>query len=153
QSAFLAEADEPLFHHGLRGERAALDRFMTNLTNGTFDPSGLKEVGEAHQGAFGRLAWWHYRGNLPGDHAELITRLTEAVEVAKKPVEEQVREARAFLDPPFDPDHRFTRLMYPALKKVGEAQWRTTAEMRCIGAAIACERYCMAAGRWPKSLD
>jgi hypothetical protein len=153
QAAFLAEADEPLFYYGLRGERAAFDRLMSNLTDGTTDPATWREVGEAHQGVLGRLGWWHYRGKLPGDHAEFIARLTEAITVAKKPVEEQVREARAFLDPPFDPDHRFTRLLYPAIKKVVEAQWRTTAEMRCIGAAIACERFRMSTGRWPESLN
>lgn len=153
QAAWAADAEEPLLLYALRGERAAMDVLMLNLLDGTVDPAAWAEVGNAHQDAKGRFGWWWYRGSrLPGDRARMLATYNKVIEVARKPVDEQARNPAAFTDPPFDDQHRIYKLLFPAVEKASTSYWRSTAEMRCTVAAIACERYRLKHGRWPESL-
>lgn len=153
QAAWAADAEEPLLLYALRGERAAMDVLMQNLLDGTVDPATWAEVGDVHQGVQGRFGWWWYRGSrLPGDRARMLATFNALIEVARKPVDEQVRSSAPFKDPPFDDHHRIHKLLFPAVEKVASSYWRSVAETRSTVAAIACERYRLKHGRWPASL-
>ncbi|MFO0802966.1 MAG: hypothetical protein U0791_07560 [Gemmataceae bacterium] len=153
QNAWAADAEEPLLLYALRGERAAMDVLMENLQTGRADPATWAEIGDAHRGPLGQLAWWYYRGrNLPGDRARILATFNTMIEVARKPIDEQPAAAAKFSQIEFDDEHRLHKLLFPAVEKVAAATWRSAAEMRCAIAGIACERYRMKTGRWPASL-
>jgi hypothetical protein len=153
QNAWAADAEEPLLLYALRGERAAMDVLMENLQAGKADPATWAEIGDAHRGPLGKLAWWYYRGrNLSGDRARILATFNTMIEVARKPIDEQPAAAAKFSQIEFDDEHRLHKLLFPTVEKVAAATWRSAAEMRCAIAGIACERYRMKTGRWPASL-
>lgn len=153
QNAWAADAEEPVLLYALRGERAALEVLMENLRTGKADPASWAEVGEVHRGPFGQLAWWYYRGrNLPGDRARILASFNAMIAVARKPIDEQPPAMAIFTNIAFDDEHRIHKLLFPAVEKVAQATWRSSAEMRCAIAGVACERYRMKTGRWPESL-
>jgi hypothetical protein len=63
---------------------------------------------------------------------------------AERDFEARVRDLAA--------DARITRLLMPAVSKLGAGFRRQHAEVRCLIAALAAERYRRAHGRWPESL-
>ena len=85
----------------------------------------------------------------------MLRMLTEAVDIAKRPVEEQ-KEALGRLE---DEVKRlsvrdyYVRLLMPAVAKVGEAAVRDKAILRYALAAAAAERFRRDKGRWPETLD
>jgi hypothetical protein len=89
---------------------------------------------------------------MKGNRAAGLRWLTRCVEAAKLPSAEQrirLRELEAeTANLPI-----LVRLLAPAVAKVGEACFRSQAELECGIAALAAERYRQAHGRWPDSLD
>jgi hypothetical protein len=153
QAAWAADSEEPILLFGLRGERAIWDRQMENFLNGSANLSEMQEVGSDFKGFAGGLGWWYYRTRLPGDRAQSLRNFNAVIEVARKPVEEQVALKGGTSMLVFDTEHPITKLFFPAIQKMSEANWRTTADSRCVVAGLACERYRMKAGKWPASLE
>jgi hypothetical protein len=151
QAALLADADEPLLLYGLRGDRAALDRLLENLETGAVGPDAA--FGPGGGPPFGRLGWWRYRASLPNDRADLLTRISWWVEVARRPVHEQpALAAGAPPHPPADAHLAMSRVLLPAAEKVAHAYWRSVAEARCAAVGLACERFRQKHDRWPGAL-
>ncbi|MBX9579535.1 MAG: hypothetical protein K2X87_04435 [Gemmataceae bacterium] len=156
QAELLAEADQPGFLVGLRGERAVMDRVFDGLDAGRIDLRNMGG-GRGESSTFDDLAFAAYRGFLPGDRAMGLRTLNAVIEAAKLPTHEQ-RDAVAAVPLPPGPkedSYRYivSRLMLPAYEKVHEAHLRTMADLRAAAAAIACERFRQKIGRWPESLD
>lgn len=150
QAALAADAEEPLLLYGVRGDRALFDRLFENLTNGTTTPD--RAIHSDFNDVQARLGWWHYRPNLLGDHAYALTWMTWCVDAARLPVHEQPPVFAVLPAPPNEPNRMLSRAILPAVDKVAQAHWRTTAEVRCAAAGLACERYRQAHGRWPGAL-
>lgn len=149
QAALLAEADEPVLTLGLRGERAIHNQVVENMDAGLLAPK------VAATGAGEPIDWvsaWFYRSLVPGDHALLLTLLTRSVEVSREPSHEWKAGFAAIPEPPRDPRYILTGLLLPAVQKVSEAAQRQKARLRSAAAAVACERFRRANGRWPNDL-
>jgi hypothetical protein len=132
-----------------RGERAMQHRFMEALDAG-------------------RVTLWQAMDEKPGygeplgpvlsvpihrrSHAVMLRCLTEYVEAAGLPPEEQAARAQALKA--HRPDERApeARLFLPALEKTVLATNQKYAQLRCAGAALAAERYRREKGRWPETL-
>lgn len=157
QAALRAEADFPYLLHGLRGERAMLDRFFEGLENGTITADDALGVagGNAKNNPLVAPGFALYKGLLPGDRAMSLKIFTELIDAAKKPPHEQ-RKAMADVKMPFADGDRFryvvTKMTLPAAQKVGEAALRARAFLLTASAAVACERFRLSLGRWPESL-
>jgi hypothetical protein len=153
------ELPEPLLLYGLRGERAMIHDLSVKV--------------ERRQIALGSLSGgpgncdtrppegWEHVSNLwviprvRRGHAELLETLSDAVEAAKLPPEQQGPTmekiyARQSAMSPFDSPYYF--LLYPHLKKSVPANSRGVARLRCTLVAIALERYRRKHGRWPAIL-
>ena len=145
QSAWAADAEEPLFYHAMRGQRALYDRIFEGIENGTFP---LADFFDKKDDILGRT-----RSGLPSNRATSLRMMTASVEAAKLPAEEQ---GAAFARIPW-PDHPPNQLM--AILQLGatsnrfDSYRRSTAKMRCAIAGIACERFRLLQGRWPESLQ
>jgi glycerophosphoryl diester phosphodiesterase len=159
QSQLLQEADSDLFWYSLRGDRALMDRMFANVRAGvvTFrDLAGARgsplSTGEALEA---RGSQWLYEPHLANDHATFLELLAEAYEARQLPEHEQRAVLKAiearFRGLPYDA--RLTRLLTPAFQKVHDASLRAKAHLRSAVAGIAVERFRLAHGRWPESLD
>ncbi|MCI0705442.1 MAG: hypothetical protein L0241_30650 [Planctomycetia bacterium] len=156
QAELLEEADFPFFRHGIRGERAMIDKMFTGLDNGTITIDQalmyfqIGKPGPQHYAAFRT-----YRAFIPGDHAKSLDLLTQYAEAAKLPPHEQLPALRKVVMPKGPPDdfrYIITRLMIPACDKVAEASLRTRADLLSAATCIACERFRLKHGRWPNDL-
>lgn len=150
-----AEADEPWVRHGLRGERASVDRMFEGLESGKLPVDDFAELGMEKPNAANRAAFTLYKGLLPGDHAKALELLTAYIVANELPYHERTAAFKAIAIPPGPPEefrYTLTRLLVPACEKVSAAGLRARAELLCAAAAIACERFRQANGRWPESL-
>jgi hypothetical protein len=153
QAAFLADADEPLFLHGVRGERAALHKLFLGLESGTVHYDSI--IPACNRPPWARELLYTYRPLLYADHAEFLRIMTAYVQAAKLPWHEQRDAMRAVLPdgPPGGMDRVVTRLLLPACDKVADGGLRSRAKLLTTGLAIACERFRRQHGRWPKTLQ
>jgi hypothetical protein len=100
-------------------------------------------------------------GWLKENHAVMLELTTEAVEIAKLPVDEQVerfeqlnRKARKVRSEGWPTlRYAFGSLGVPAVIKVAQSFARSRVELRCAVAGLAAERFRIAHGSWPKELD
>jgi hypothetical protein len=136
------EADQPLLWLALRGERAGAHELFTNLETGkiTFSQVGTDSVKALLAPAA-----------LKSSHAWLVRYLTEAVEAAKLPPEQQ-DEPLQRLEARLDEAPPYAGLLVPAVARLADSFRRSQAELRCAAVALATERYRRAHGRWPESL-
>lgn len=155
--------------NALRGERAFGDQVWTWID--TNDPALLEgPVGNSLIALHRDHPWavrgghWFAAGFLNENHAVMLELASEAVEIAKRPVDEQ-GELFESLDRKSKMTHfnegaseiliyRYAHgtLLMPAIIKVANAHLRLRAELRCTVAALASERYRLANGRWPQTL-
>lgn len=154
QKAWAEDAEEPLLLHTVRGERAAWDSFMVNLERGVVD---YRIVFGKDEAGVSRFRWWRHRPDLSMDHAWLLHEFRYCEEFAREPIEEQVRSRESGLRvPSFDSKDEYRQVLYQLcvseIHRLVGRFWRSTAEMRCAAAGIACERYRQKNGRWPESL-
>jgi hypothetical protein len=150
QRAFEDEASQPLFLFGVRGERAGYHHMMEAVKSGKLKASSVTGFG-----AIGKLKkWWE---NVSGElelrrsHAPLIRMMTEIVEIAKLPVEEQ---RKSYLDSNKDRNVSIVvKLLTQAEDTFAEAFWRNQSRLRCAIVGLAAERYRLAHSQWPDSLS
>jgi hypothetical protein len=91
------------------------------------------------------------QGAVERAHAWLLAYLTEFVDIAKLPVEQQkplidkleARRAKA---------STAARKLAPPIGQMARVPHQTQALLRCAAAALAVERYRLAMGRWPEKL-
>jgi hypothetical protein len=145
---------------GARGELAVAERVIQSLHAGQLTMSQLsgrfmlpasalqvRKTISSLEDFFFRI----YLSQVSSNQAALLEYLTQVVEIAKLPLEEQLPKLRA-LEATLPNQPMLCRLLAPAASKIAEAVRRTTAELRCALVAIALERYRQAHGRWPQSL-
>jgi hypothetical protein len=157
QKVLEAEIEIPLLLIGARGERANSDRAMQALQGGTINPAIFQ--GMSRSGSAGAIsaALESLKLRMPGavsaNRASLLRLESEFVEIAKLPVEEQVQKIQALTPKYATKLQPLVALLLPAIDKVAQATFRTQAELRCMIALLAAERYRQAKGRWPAKLE
>jgi hypothetical protein len=142
------EAAHPLLWIAARGERAGLDHLMQAVLAGEVKLSHFTRDSGL---SFLEALALYTPGEIKTQRAALLRHLTQLVEAARLPVEQQVRrleqlQATVKEQPPL------VRLFTPALEKVAAACQRSQALMHCAIVAVAAERYRRAYQSWPDAL-
>lgn len=151
------ETGQNLLLVGIRGERALMHQLMQALESGKVPLSGL--TGPPRAGLGSKLEDQFGPTLARSGHAPILRMLTECVEIAELPPEEQgprfaeveqeVRRRKARMRP----GDIMVALLLPAVTKVSEAYRRSQANLRCGVTALAAERYRQKHGRWPETLE
>jgi hypothetical protein len=153
QSALEKEAEEPLLLIGARSMRAGVHQFLVVVEAGQFDRSTWRLVSRTGSDKVDNL-WDQSRAR--GSHAAYLRYLTECVEIAKLPPEQQQeRLRRPGLEPPKDVPQLLAAFTEPGrtFQKDARHFHYRLAFLRCAVTAVAVERYRLTNGHWPKQLD
>jgi hypothetical protein len=153
QKALEQEALHPGLLIALRGERATSNALFEGVESGAISPADLEGMGRPASWQ-DRLLGWQFRDYFRAEHAEMLPLLTRRIEIAHLPLHEQA-EAEYRLAREADKDarrHLLTALLLPALDRVAQAFRRYQAQLRCLAACLAAERFRRDHGRWPDSL-
>jgi len=145
QSLLEDEEKVPLLLYGMRGERAVFDRLLENIQNGKIR---TKAVGGLMGGGEEFLL---VSGPVAGQRAIFLDIMTENVEAAKLPVEQQDAELTR-IDKSISQRPLLIRILMPAGIRVAQAYCRSQAQLRAAIVALAVERFRREHGRWPNSL-
>jgi hypothetical protein len=155
QGAIQGDLDKPSILTAIRGERARADRFLEMVTNQSireFAKFGNLTPGELWN-PFKRLELWHYKAKIPYDRAFLLRMFNLAEKHARLPMHEQMTAFSTLPEPPrLAIEYYFSRLLRGPVDLFMRLSWQEAAEGRCAIAGIACERYRLHHGRWPKML-
>jgi hypothetical protein len=143
------EAAYPLFLIAERGERAGWDRLFQAMASGELSLKKSERLV-----AWGLLAF--SGGNQ--NRATLLKIHNRLVEIAKLPVEEQDEHLKNHPLPlPNQVPFMTATYLLPKVQKatadLSKARGINPAALRCAIVAIAAERYRLAHGTWPTSLD
>jgi hypothetical protein len=152
----ILEEDEkaPLLTNTLRGERAGSFELFEHMKK---DRNYAANIGGFVGAPGSQWGLWNYvMAALPGGmavhQADTLIHLTKAVAISKHPVDEQI-DAFQKLDKETVNLSMLARLLAPAVSKVGMAQVRSQAILRCAIVGVAAERYRLKLGRFPNQLD
>jgi hypothetical protein len=155
----LVEDDErqPLFLFAIRGDRAGGFEELEMVRAAGSAKSLWQQIDGAVRSVWaGQLtvgeAFAMMPGAIPAQEAALLTAMTELVEIAKLPPQEQGPRLDAWAAeskrlPPL------ARMLTGAIEKLGGRFRRSHAELRCAIAALAAERFRRTKGRWPTCPD
>ncbi len=156
QKELLAQAQIPYFLIGLRGERAGLDLLFESVQTGDVrvDEFAAMPAMKSLPGPLSSLWLFYTNITIKDRRAEMLNLMTDAVEIAKAPLETHQAELKAW-ETKFQnlQTASITRYLMPALTKADEWDIQLKAEIRCAIAGIAAERYRMASGKWPGKLE
>jgi hypothetical protein len=157
QSNLEDEALKPLFLYGARGERAGNHRMIEAIEAGKLKPSSFASLlgGTPPTGV---EAWWEdFAGEwqFRRTHAPCIRVMTELIEIAKLPAEQQRSKLKSYSESTIANGRLplFVRLVLPSITRAAESFIRNQSWLRCAVVAVAVERYRLAHNRWPDSLD
>jgi hypothetical protein len=156
----------PALLSATRGERAALHKVFEGIERGELSAIELESLssGSRHSQS-GRLkdtliSLW--RMDTREDHALFLSLMTQYVKAAQLPmheqaavekkIEQEVRTQVAINTLP-GTTAMITRLLLPAMSKMGEAFRREHAYLRCMIVALAAERYRREKKTWPENID
>jgi hypothetical protein len=164
QAALGDESSQPSQLPAMRGERAFQFEVIGWIVKGDTErlaSSGDNVLAPTLKSVVGRNVHWLQVGWLQENQGVNLEFMTEAVEAAKLPIEEQIprfqeldRRAKEELWASEWPMGRYfiARAPIPAVVKVAQGFHRTEAERRCAISALAVERYRLAHKSWPDSL-
>jgi hypothetical protein len=147
------EEAQPLLLIALRGERAWQDRMLTWMAEGEW---ARLQGSTAAPGLKDRLLQPLSAGWVKKSHAELLELMSQCIEIAKMPAEKQrpkFRELEQDLPRIRESYSPLAALSVPAALKAATSLLRSRLDIRCGIVALACERFRLANGKWPKSLD
>jgi hypothetical protein len=145
------EAAKPATMPLLRGERAGLHLLLTNLEAGVVD----RELEESvlREDYSSDLSYALLTGNsYKHDHAWLLDFFNKAVAIARLPPSEQLSRFQQ-LEDTLRKGPALAKMLMPALVNLVERDLTTRARLDCATAAIAVERFRLARGSWPNSLE
>jgi hypothetical protein len=149
------EERQPLALIGLRGERAQWDRTLQRLQEGKASFvialfGRPRSKGITHLPNDDEMAVLS-SGSLAAQRANLLRFLTEQVEIAKLP-DDQQDEAFDRLEKSLANQAVMPGVLLPFLGRNVTTQRRVQAQLRCTIVALAVERYRRQHGRWPETL-
>ncbi len=149
-----ADAQEPLLLTSARGERAYCHEMMQVVKAGHAESTLEKLVSQPDGGLLHEVRSPIAFFTWPNDHAVLLEHMNRFVEIARLPLQQQaepMKELEARLKDKNQP--ALVRLLAPTGEKVFEAHRKAQAMLDCSIVAVAAERYRLAHGRWPESLE
>jgi hypothetical protein len=158
QALLEMDDSEPDFLYAVRGERAFEENMIQQMQAGNVSlwqmAGGGPAGGKLRIGSLDveELVYRLFNGPPSAHFADMLRFTTQAVGIARKPLEEQAEEI-AELEAGLKSRPTMVRLLAPAVTKVHTAYLRSHAQLRCSAAAVAAERFRLAHGRWPESLE
>jgi hypothetical protein len=160
QSLLEDEAAQPLICIAARGERATLHGLMLAVEGGTLKRSDLEPPGPGDRKPTLKNQLLSVlndtrmsnHGALLEAHAWLLRYLTQFVEIAKLPIEDQA-VPMAKLESGREGAPRGGQKLAPDVRSIIQTAQISQAMLRTAAVALALERYRSANGRWPKSLE
>jgi hypothetical protein len=161
QTALLVEADVPLLVISMRAERAMWHRILVNLENGMLQEDPLTRIGfRSAQRPAERVAKWVADSYLRHDTAKFLELSSRGVAASTLPFDQRLAalaaiegELRGFDTLLARLKYTRTRILFPATEKMAQVFLLHRAALLTAAAGIACERFRLKSGRWPKSLD
>jgi hypothetical protein len=151
------EDKQPVFLIVARSERAFADRMLQALQTANAKPS---QFGALLIRRLRRLTirdlnvndfLYQTFGSVSEDRAALLDFTSQAVEIAKSPVEEQGPRLN-HLGSTLKMQREMVQMMCPSVTKLAEGIRRSQARLRSAIADVAVERYRQAHRGWPESL-
>ena len=156
ETYLLEQAQVPYFLIGCRGERAGIDSSLERVQSGELSVNEFATLGGTSW--LGGAQEWLNRTyaslTIKQHRAEALNLLTDAVELGKQPMENQqagfllwdrkIKQMKGW---------RLAHLLLPPLSKIADADIRNKASLRSAAVGVACERFRLAKGRWPKALE
>jgi hypothetical protein len=141
----------------MRGKRAAMDERMANVQNGNAKLadllSSLNLSAGLHDPEVVEVTLIRYSaGGLKSQRAAVLRYMTQLVESAKLPPEEQTQRTRQ-LEAEARDYGLLVRALAPGEIRIAENYQRHLALLRSAIVALAVERYRLAHKTWPASLD
>jgi hypothetical protein len=153
QKAISEEVKIPVALYAIRGERAHFHWLAEGVRTGETTLSQIAgSAGLGPSAPPGGLQILSERIVMRQTHAPGLRVLTQLVEIAKLPVEQQDYEIKK-MQPGADTFPTFVQLGFPGWVRIFEAHARTQAWLRTGIVGIAVERYRLIRGRWPDTLD
>jgi hypothetical protein len=135
QAAYAQDNQAAIFATVLRGERAYLDANFNELNQVGFLGSLVNRLSPLRLG---------------DQHLEGLEMRTRELELVRGPSHEWLKKFRDMPKP--DPSKLLIAPLVTNDEKAIQAVVRTNAKLNSMVIAIACERFRLANGRWPKSL-
>ncbi len=151
QPLLAAEAEEPLQLIAARAERVAFYQSLDLMRTGRFNQAAYK----VKPSVFGPTADdLRDRFQSQACEAAYLRYFNELVEIAKLPCEQQQERMQGLSKP----DQKLPPLLEGLTRgsdwpQLAQTFHRARADLRCATAALAAERYRLAEGRWPASLE
>jgi hypothetical protein len=150
---------ENLFLAAARGERGMIDGFLELVQRGDVTHAQLRQALGAMSLYSAGSSWvgtdvelFALRGTVRAERGEMLRRMNRLVEIAHLPPEERGREMDLWHGGVKE-GSTLVRRVLPALVKVEDSTRRSHAEMRCMIALLALERYRRVNHRWPAQLE
>jgi hypothetical protein len=142
-TAFKGEQNQNLLLAGIRGERAGSHSLFENIESGRLSGFML------------------YESRLYEDHAFMLRRMNEACAIVQLPMPEQMSASRewdqrlsiARVEAKQQKRLILSYLLLPGMEMLCGAPLRDQAQLSCVLAALAAERFRLAHQRWPKNLQ
>ena len=144
-----------------RGERAVIDMLMQRLETREVKSARLHKVLAMFEGrkltrtGYDRVDDFLFAmplSSIKANRAAVLDYLTEFVEIARLPLEEQ-HDAVVSLETRREELPALARELVPLFFiKIAEHYRHSRAELRCVSVALAAERFRLKHGRWPDSL-
>jgi hypothetical protein len=138
----------------LRGERGSQLNFWEHVYIGAIDADGSP----ASSGAIGTYQWLFLRPQIRDLQADLVEALTEAVEITKQDSATQWPTWKAWCEEYGQMRERsmaqaMVSLLASSIQRVVQANYRNQARLHTARVALAAERYRLANGKWPETLE
>jgi hypothetical protein len=152
------EASQPVALRVARGYRALLHAALRNVQDGTAGVGTLQSLFDRYELPPGSNVSpkdvWHLRlpGALKSNHAALLKYLTRYVEIARLPLEEQGPALDELAAAP-GKQAILVRVTSPGPALMLRNCQGGVARLRCAATLLAVERFRLARGRWPVTLD
>jgi hypothetical protein len=139
----------------MRGERALMHEMFDALESGdvlTSQVAGNDRTPPSWQEVYLR---WIVRDNFRDEHPLYLSMMSRRLVEVRQPMHKQADAEQQFAtDARSLPSSAIlTRLLLPGMHRLGEAERRKHANVRCLAVALAAERYRKEHGDWPKTLD
>jgi hypothetical protein len=149
------EASQPFALRMSRGVRALLHAALQSIEDGTAKADSLQGwYQDPRHGKVSPREFWYLRlpGALKTNHAALLKHLNQLVEIAKLPLEEQGPAYDRLADD-LGNQSVLIRMLGSFPDRQGQNCQTGIGLLRCASAMLAVERFRLARGRWPETLN
>ena len=153
QAAFQEESLVDRFRIAMRGERAGKDLIFQSIASGQCRLTDVKGDDKPELEVVHSFSEWAYKKWLNSDRAHFLQSLTRAIEITSLPDHQQRRAMAELRFVPEESEFVLSRAMLSLTKRNHESEFYWRARLRCAVAGLAVERFRLAKGRWPTTLD